>query len=515
MTKKKKDGKMANKLFGAKVGVCSISMQLDVRHSKGSVEKPLCICFCINRKRLYHNLGECYSNEDLARILYATGQGEHKGDVETNFEKKQRLSKTFSSYVNIVQELNETSAVTLDGISTVLTGRTKSTSFIDEWEKLVEELFKDGKLGTAYCYRNALRNFIAISGFTRFEGFAITKEVIEKWMAAMEANGISETTRGIYLRACRVIVNHCIELGYIMQRNYMFGRGKKKISIPNGKSRKDKYLDINQMTSLFYHWKDQDLDLPLYVEGKSDNPSYSVLSDKTRDLVYLSLGMFLMQYLANGCNLIDLAMLRYNQQYFDSNGRVFQFIRHKTHKEVNKGAGMEVIVPITEPIKEILNVYAAKPEPEALVFPFLLGDTVHEDPKCQYTKVRQEGRNIVKRMKKVAQSLGWTQSPTGTWCRHSFATNLNVAGVPMSYISDAMGHNVGNSGMITKRYMAFPVEQSFKYNNLLLRYESKETLAASKKEELLKKMVIFSEEDLKEALILLTRKELERLMSNS
>ena len=84
----------------------------------------------------------------------------------------------------------------------------------------------------------------------------------------------------------------------------------------------------------------------------------------------------------------------------------------------------------------------------------------------------------------------------------------------MSYISEAMGHSVGNSGMITKRYMAFPIEQCFKYNRLLIKYESKETLASSKKEELLKKLERFSEADLKEALIELSKKELENLTSS-
>lgn len=514
MTKKKKTDRIASKLFSAKVGMCSISMVLDVRHSKDKSDHPLSLCFSVNRKRLYHSLGERYSHEKLAKILNATGQGERKGDNETNYERKQRLSNTFSSFVTIIQELNQTGALTLDRISTTLTGRSKYNSFIDEWEKMLEELLAEGKIGTATSYRSALRCFNSLSGFTRFEGFAVTKEVIDRWIVTMTDNGISETTRGIYLRACRVVVNRCIDKGYIMQRNYMFGRGKSKVSIPVGSSRKDKYLDTDQMTALFYHWKNHDLDLPLYQEGNPVNPTYSVLTDEARDLIYLSLGMFLMQYLANGCNLIDLAYLRYNQHYYDSNGRIFQFIRHKTHKEANSGSGMEVIVPIIAPLKELLDSYAAPAEHDALVFPFMLGESVKESTEKQYLKVRQEGRNIAQRMKKVALSLGWKQSPTGTWARHSFATNLNIAGVPMSYISDAMGHNVGNSGMITKRYMAYPIEQSFKYNQLLLRYESAEALATTKKDELIKKLEKFSEEDLKDALVMLTERELERLKSN-
>ena len=74
--------------------------------------------------------------------------------------------------------------------------------------------------------------------------------------------------------------------------------------------------------------------------------------------------------------------------------------------------------------------------------------------------------------------------------------------------------NTGNSGMITKRYMAYPIEQSFKYNRLLLMYESQETLSASGREELIKKLDRFSDEDLRDALVMLTERELERLKSN-
>lgn len=514
MPRKKKNYSVINRLFSTKVGVCNISMILDVRHSKGCENSPLCLCFSINRKRVYHSLGERYSCEDLTRITNATGQGERKGLCETNFERKLRLSNTFSNYVSLVEELNESGVLSLDRIKTMLTGRAKSSSFVEEWENVIEDLLRKGKAGTADNYRSAMRCFNTLSGFTRFEGFAITKEVIERWIDAMKENHLAEATQGIYLRSCRAIVNHCIDAGYMMQRNYMFGRGKSRISIPNGNSRRDKYLDVDQMTQLFYHWKNHDLNLPLYHEGAPDNPPFAVKTEDARGLVYLSLGMFLMQYLSNGCNLVDLALLRYNQHYYDSNARILQFIRHKTHKEANDGSGKEVVVPIIEPLKEILLAYAAMPAPNALVFPFLLGDTLKKDQMSQRNKVKQEGKNIADRMKKVAQSLNWTQSPTGTWCRHSFATNLNTAEVPMSYISEAMGHSVGNSGMITKRYMAFPIEQCFKYNRLLIKYESKETLASSKKDELLKKLERFSEADLKEALIELSKKELENLTSS-
>ena len=52
---------------------------------------------------------------------------------------------------------------------------------------------------------------------------------------------------------------------------------------------------------------------------------------------------------------------------------------------------------------------------------------------------------------------------------HSFATNLHSAKLPMPYISDAMGHSLGNRGQITMRYISpYTIDERIKYNNVLM-----------------------------------------------
>ena len=43
-----------------------------------------------------------------------------------------------------------------------------------------------------------------------------------------------------------------------------------------------------------------------------------------------TLGLFLCQYLCNGCNLYDLALLRYDDYFEVSERKAFRFFRHKT-----------------------------------------------------------------------------------------------------------------------------------------------------------------------------------------
>ncbi len=100
-------------------------------------------------------------------------------------------------------------------------------------------------------------------------------------------------------------------------------------------------------------------------------------------------------------------------------------------------------------------------------------------------------------MEIVARFLGWSVSPTPTWCRHSFATNLSLAGVPTRYISESMGHSPGRS--VTAGYIAeFPLEQQMVFNGRLLATGSISAthaeslisgLSAEMKQELLKQLL--------------------------
>ena len=56
---------------------------------------------------------------------------------------------------------------------------------------------------------------------------------------------------------------------------------------------------------------------------------------------------------------------------------------------------------------------------------------------------------------------------SGTWTRHSFATNLTHAGVERSYIQESMGHSHLQSA--ANRYIAnYPLEKQMEYNSKLL-----------------------------------------------
>lgn len=166
------------------------------------------------------------------------------------------------------------------------------------------------------------------------------------------------------------------------------------------------YLNVEQMTRLYKVFTDKE-----YPD--SWTPYY-------REKAHYSLGLFLVQYLCNGFNLADAGRLTYSQYYYDTERRAFKFNRKKTGERSEGGS--EVIIPIIEPLQKILDEIGAKPEKNALVFPHIFEGAVTE--KEMRVRTSAENSNIQDRVIKIcSEILGWEVRPSGTWCRHSFATN--------------------------------------------------------------------------------------------
>lgn len=154
------------------------------------------------------------------------------------------------------------STLTLDKIAATLTGKSSDgRNFLSEWERILDSR----SVGTAESYRYALRSFRELTGFTPRDGFLVNAAVLARWVREMKARDYSNATIGIYLRACRVVVKECVRKGYIQPEDYPFGeRDASLVSIPKGRSRKEKFLSVSQMTELYrFFLERRESDLPL------------------------------------------------------------------------------------------------------------------------------------------------------------------------------------------------------------------------------------------------------------
>ena len=263
-----------------------------------------------------------------------------------------------------------------------------------------------------------------------------------------KAKNNRETTSGIYTRSLKVVINEAVARGFLSPADSPFAR--KSIVIPRGAERKDQSLTVKQMTELYHIFIEQD-----YPDDWQEHQRKAAES---------SLGLFLAQYLCNGCNMTDLARLRYNEHYFKSDGQSFSFIRQKTARR--NDTDQEVVIPIIEPLKAILYRLASPPKKDALVFPQVLRGAKTEKESIQ--RVSQMNKNIREQIHPLARHLGWKELPGGAWCRHSYGSNLAEAGVPQSYIHQSMGHKVAVTDITERYFKQFSHETQCKYNNLLL-----------------------------------------------
>jgi len=459
MEERKKREKIPN-LESLTIGNCTVTLTLDTRYRDENGKYHASIRFTVNGSRYFLHLGYKYSVAEFDAINKADGRG-RGGNQSQNFIDRNQLVELYNQYVDLVRDMyNKGTLKSVDNIRAVITGRISTygntdestspyaNSFIGLWNEVISQK----KASTAETYRNARDCFIKSGVYDAKDGYNVDVEKIKAWIAYMKEMRYTQTTIGFYLRAIRVVFKACISNGYMREKDYPFSASDPtKVKIPSGSSRKADFLNIDQMTELY----------EFFVNGEIPKEY------KHPDEMKQSLGMFLAQYLCNGCNLYDLALLRYDDYYDISEHKALRFFRHKTkdHSE----SGSEVIIPIIPPLKKILDELAAPAKKGALVFPFLLGEGVDPDSKNARDKIHQENHNVADRVKKIAEIIDWDIKPSSTFARHSFATNLSRSKVPMDYISFAMGHSLGNKGQITKRYISpYPIEEQMQYNSYLL-----------------------------------------------
>ena len=469
----------------SKVDNCSLTLVLDKRTNKATDVYPLAICFQISAKRYYYKLKDMdYQSEKYFNDVCSV-----KGAKSLLMPVRTEWQNVLEGYREKVEKLSQRQPLTLELIRTYLSGEAMEehheTSFIGVWEGIIAKMKSEDRVGTAENYQWALNSFQKYAGDVR--GFKVDKNVINKWNDAMQ-NGvyidgvltgkIADATRGMYLRTCRVVWNECIRQGFLTEDKYPFSnKDKTLISIPRGKRRQQSYLSVDEMTKLYQVFTEKN-----YPD--TWDPAYKARAHE-------SLGLFLAQYLCNGFNLTDAGRLQYNRTYFAEGGKAFEFMRKKTSARSNDMS--VVIVPIIEPLQVILDEIGAKPEKDAYVFPQIFKGVTDESQRRKMTV--QENSNIKDRMIRICKDvLGWDKVVSGTWARHSFATNLKLAGVEEQYISESMAHSHGND--VTSGYQdMYPLEIRFRNNSKLLNIGQKEETInidkLSKKEmkELLLKMM--------------------------
>lgn len=259
-------------------------------------------------------------------------------------------------------------------------------------ESIIVKLKQNGKVRTSETYKSALSSFKKFRQDEDLMLDCLTSEIMEAYEAWHKGRGVAPNTISFYTRILRAVYNRAVEDDIIENRNpfkhvYTGVDKTVKRALPLAVIKKIKALDL------------------------SLNPSL----DYARD-------MFLMSFYLRGMSFIDMAFMKKSNL---KNGYV-TYRRRKT--------GQQLIIEWTKEMQMILDKY-----PENItdyLLPIIRNSGTNE--RCTY---RNMGYNINHNLKKIAKMVGVQIPLTLYVARHSWASAAKAKGIPLSVISEGMGHD--------------------------------------------------------------------------
>lgn len=291
-------------------------------------------------------------------------------------------------------------------------------SLFNFMESLIARLKQNGKIRTSETYRSTLNSFKKYRKDEDIMLDCITSETMEGYEAWHRKRGVAPNTISFYTRILRAVYNRAVEDDIIENRNpfrhvYTGVDKTVKRALPLALIKKIKVLDLSLIPTLDY----------------------------ARD-------MFLMSFYLRGMSFIDMAFLRKT----DLKNRYVTYRRRKT--------GQQLIIEWTKEMQMILDKY---PENNSdYLLPIIRNPGTNE--RCTY---RNAGYNINHNLKRIAEMVGITIPLTLYVARHSWASAAKAKGIPVSVISEGMGHD---SEATTQIYLAsLDTSAVDKANSLILR----------------------------------------------
>ena len=269
-------------------------------------------------------------------------------------------------------------------------------------ESVIVSLKQRGNIRTAETYKSTLNSFKKFRQDEDIMLDAIDFELMENYEAHMKNKGIAPNTISFYMRILRATYNRAVEKEIIEQRNPF----------------RHVYTGVDKTTK-------RALPLDIIKKIKALDLTHDKAMDFARD-------MFMLSFYLRGMSFIDMAYLRKTDL---QNGHI-TYRRRKT--------GQQLVIEWTKEMQIILDKYPENTTDHLL--PIIKSPDANE--RNQYRNV---GYNINKALKKVAIKLGINIPLTMYVARHSWASAARAKGIPVSVISEGMGHD---SEATTQIYLA-------------------------------------------------------------
>lgn len=269
-------------------------------------------------------------------------------------------------------------------------------------QNFIQQLKIIGKQCTAESYASAINSFARF----RKERDILLDDVDSDLMMAYETYlksiGICPNSISFYMRNLRAIYNRAVDKELTIQRNPF----------------KHVYTGIDKTVKRA---------VPLNIIRQIRNMDLSLwpVMDYARDI-------FMFSFYTRGMSFVDIAFLKKK----DLQNGILSYRRHKT--------GQQLFIKWEQPMQELIDKY------DTTGSPYLL-PIIKNNGKDERRQYQSESHLINSYLKKIGEQLGLSIPLTTYVARHGWASIAKSRNIPISTISEALGHD---SEATTRIYLA-------------------------------------------------------------
>lgn len=311
----------------------------------------------------------------------------------------QKLARDMKRLDSVIAELeNNENPFTADDVVEMFRKAATELSFFRFMDEEISQLKRLGKVRTAETYTSTLHSFRCFRNGEDIMLDGINSDLMMEYEAYLKSNGVTMNTVSFYMRILRAVYNRAVEKGLTAQcypfKHVYTGIDKTvKRAVPLKAIRRIKELDLSLKLNL----------------------------DFSRD-------MFLLSFYTRGMSFIDMAYLKNT----DLQNGVLSYRRRKT--------GQQMFIRWENCMQEILDKYPVNETGYLLPIIKKL-----ENERTQYRNMQ---RLVNNKLKEISAMAGLQMNLTMYVSRHSWASIARSQNIPLSVISEGMGHDSENTTQI-------------------------------------------------------------------
>lgn len=268
--------------------------------------------------------------------------------------------------------------------------------------ELVRQLRQIGKSRTAERYATVINSFRRFLGESDVLLEEVDSNLMVRYETFLKARGICPNSSSYYMRGLRAIYNRAVEKELTAQRNPF-----KHVYTGIDKT-------VKRAVPLKIVRRIRELDLTL-----------SPATDFARDI-------FMFSFYTRGMSFIDMAFLKKK----DLQNGILSYRRHKTNQQL--------FIKWEKPMQGIIDKY------DTTKTPYLLPIIKDMDTDA-WRQYKNAAHWVNGKLKKLGEQLGLPVPLTSYVARHAWASIAKSKNIPLSTISEAMGHDSENT---TRIYLA-------------------------------------------------------------